>query len=91
MIDNYEHYITKNIRAFYKRRLFSPIVYSILLLLLFFIFPMYNLLNPTKIGEDKGFADSYYSRNKCVETNLSNLYFTGYTKESSYGTKGYYY
>ena len=91
MIDNYEHYITKNIRAFYKRRLFSPIVYCILLLLLFFIFPMYNLLNPTKIGEDKGFADSYYSRNKCVETNLSNLYFTGYTKESSYGTKGYYY
>mgnify|MGYP000612306251 CR=1 FL=1 len=29
MPENYDHYITKNIKALYKRRLFSPIVYLI--------------------------------------------------------------
>ena len=32
MIDNYEHYITRNIVAFYKRRLLAPICYILLLL-----------------------------------------------------------
>ena len=44
MIDNYEHYITKNIKAFYKRRLFSPIVYIILLTVLWFAFSLGDIL-----------------------------------------------
>lgn len=29
MPDQFEHYITKNIKAFYKRRLLTPILYLI--------------------------------------------------------------
>ena len=32
MPDQFEHYITKNIKAFYKRRLLTPILYLIFLL-----------------------------------------------------------
>ena len=34
MPDNYEHYITRNMKAFYKKRLFSPIIYLLLLAIL---------------------------------------------------------
>ena len=32
MPDQFEHYITKNIKSFYKRRLLTPILYLIFLL-----------------------------------------------------------
>ena len=51
MIDNYEHYITKNIKAFYKRRLFSPIVYIILLTVLWFAFSLGDILSPIHIDD----------------------------------------
>ena len=53
MPDQFEHYITKNIKAFYKRRLLTPILYLIFLLVLivcachivhFFCFTHSNLL-----------------------------------------------
>ena len=37
MPDQFEHYITKNIKAFYKRRLLTPILYLIFLLVLWFV------------------------------------------------------
>ena len=47
MLDNYEHYISKNIRAFYKRRLWSPIFYLLLLIILWFLFPLKDMISPT--------------------------------------------
>ena len=46
MTPNFEHYITRNIRAFYKRRLFSPIIYLLILLILWFVFPLGEILSP---------------------------------------------
>ena len=40
MPDNYEHYISKNIQAFYRRRLFSPMIYLVLLAVLWIVFPL---------------------------------------------------
>lgn len=37
MPDQFEHYITKNIKSFYKRRLLTPILYLIFLLVLWFV------------------------------------------------------
>ena len=37
MPDQFEHYITQNIKAFYKRRLLTPILYLIFLLVLWFV------------------------------------------------------
>ena len=34
MPENYDHYISKNIKAFYKRRLAAPIIYLIVLILM---------------------------------------------------------
>ena len=46
MIDTYEHFITRNIRAYYKRRLTAPICYLLLLIVLWFIFPLGAILSP---------------------------------------------
>ena len=46
MIENYEHFITRNIRAYYKRRLLAPICYLLLLVVLWFVFPLESLLEP---------------------------------------------
>ncbi len=45
MPENYDHYISKNIKAFYKRRLAAPIIYLIVLILAwhFFRCPLYFL------------------------------------------------
>lgn len=38
MPENYDHYISKNIKAFYKRRLAAPIIYLIVLILAWHFF-----------------------------------------------------
>lgn len=91
MIDNYEHYITRNIKAFYKRRLFSPIVYLTILLILWFIFPFGDILSPKLIGNDIPLTDSYHVGDYFIKKEYQNLYFTGYTRTNFMGTYGYYY
>ena len=78
MIDNYEHYITKNIKAFYKRRLFSPIVYIILLTVLWFAFSLGDILSPIHIDDSVSFEAAYKDSDRYVKTTLKKLYFTGY-------------
>lgn len=46
MPDQFEHYITKNIKAFYKRRLLTPILYLIFLLVLWFVLSLSAPLFP---------------------------------------------
>ena len=50
MTPNFEHYITRNIRAFYKRRLFSPILYLLILLVLWIVFPLGEMLSPLPLN-----------------------------------------
>ena len=91
MIDNYEHYITRNIKAFYKRRLFSPIVYIIILAVLWFTFSLGDILAPTLIDDSVSFEAAYKDSDWYVKTTLTDLYFTGYTSKSGNDIKGYYY
>ena len=91
MIDNYEHYITKNIKAFYKRRLFSPIVYIILLTVLWFAFSLGDILSPIHINDSVSFEAAYKDSDRYVKTTLKKLYFTGYTMKDGNDIKGYYY
>lgn len=91
MIENYEHYISKNIKAFYRRRLFSPIIYLILLLALWLIFPLADMRHPDSLSTEESLRSVYSTRNRYVTASLSDLEFTGYTKTRMGGTVGYYY
>lgn len=50
MIENYDHYISRNIKALYKRRLFSPIVYLIILGIIWHVFSLTDLLFPVPLS-----------------------------------------
>lgn len=91
MTENYEHYISRNIKAFYKRRLFSPIIFVIMLIILWFVFPLYDILNPVSMKKNTSLADTFNSGHKYIKTTLDNLHFTGYTEEAFGSTKGYFY
>ncbi len=91
MIDNYEHFITRNIKAFYKRRLFSPIVYLVLLLLSWLILPMHSMLLPQTVSDGVTFANIYKNTDRYVKLSFKELNFTGYTSEKHDTTEGYFY
>lgn len=91
MTDNYEHYISKNIRAFYKRRLFAPIAYLLLLAVLWFAFPLADMLHPVTMSGTDSFKTTYETKSRYVQTTFTNLKFSGYTSERYGNTRGYYY
>ncbi len=91
MIENYEHYISKNIRAFYKRRLGAPILYICLLAVLWFIFPLPDIYSPVEIDESQTIENVYKNGDEYVTVDLSNLTFTGYTSTRFGSTNGYFY
>lgn len=91
MPENYEHYITKNIQAFYKRRLLAPIVYLFLLLILWFVFSLYAPLFPDSLSATDTLESAYRDGVEYVNTDLSDLNFTGYTENFLGTITGYYY
>lgn len=91
MTENYEHYITRNIKAFYHRRIFSPILYIIILTVLWFIFPLSELLSPPELSTTDTLKESYDQGVRFATANLENLTFTGYTSKRFGNTNGYYY
>ena len=91
MLENYEHYITKNIKAYYKRRLFAPIFYLILVIILWYVFSLSDLLSPDLLSTDSTLAEAYQNDQDNVQTMLSDLKFTGYTQTNFNRTTGYYY
>ena len=91
MTENYEHYITRNIRAFYKRRLFSPICYLLLLLILWFIFPLGEMASPHQLSSSESLKKAHASGKEYVSVTLENLTFTGYTTTRFGSTNGYWY
>ncbi|MCM1106727.1 MAG: hypothetical protein NC355_07275 [Blautia sp.] len=91
MTENYEHYITRNIRSFYRRRLFSPIFYLLLLGFIWLLFPMSDMLRPYGLTEEDSFAEVYGDKSHYVTAEFSDLRFCGYTSEQYGRTRGYYY
>ena len=91
MIDNYEHYITRNIRTFYKRNLLPPICYLILLIVLFFIFPLGDMFAPTRMSQTDALVGAYADGQDYVTTTFENLTFTGYTTTRFGSINGYWY
>ena len=59
MIENYDHYISRNIKALYKRRLFSPIVYLIILGIIWHVFSLTDLLFPVPLSDDVSLETFY--------------------------------
>ena len=91
MPGNYEHYITKNIKEFYKRRLFAPIVYLLLLLILWQVFSLSSLISPDPLPADQSLETAYRNHLEYVSVTLTDLKFTGYTQTVLGQTTGYYY
>lgn len=91
MPENYEHYITKNIKEFYKRRLVTPILYLFLLLVLWLAFSLGDPLFPDSLSPTDTLESAYREDIEYVHTSLTDLKFTGYTKTFMGSVKGYYY
>lgn len=91
MIDNYEHYITRNIRAFYKRRIAAPVCYLLLLLVLWFLFPIGEMLAPSHLSETETLTAAYTSDKEYINVTFSDLTFTGYTTSRFGSINGYWY
>ncbi len=91
MTENFEHYITRNIRAFYKRRLSSPIIYLFILLVLWFIFPLGEILSPLPLKNASQIEGVYEAKKEYVTATFEDLTFTGYTTSRFGSTNGYWY
>ncbi len=89
MQDNYEHYISKNIQSFYKRRLFSPVIYLLFLAVLWLIFPLGNMLRPKALSAVT--PESLQTRKNYVHATFHDLKFSGYINTLRGQTAGYYY
>lgn len=91
MDNTLDHYITKNIKNIYRRRLIAPILYLLLLSVLWFTLPIGSILFPTKIGAYDSLSVLYSYKNQYIKTELTDLKFTGYTQTEFGRTAGYYY
>ncbi|MBQ5431310.1 MAG: hypothetical protein IIU28_06630 [Lachnospiraceae bacterium] len=87
----FDHHITGSIRTYYKRRIYSPILYLLLLLLLAGIFPVRSMISPRHLTGTASLAKAYRSHNAYGQITLKNLYFTGYRQYWLGTTRGYYY
>lgn len=91
MTENFEHYISRNIKAFYKKRLLSPIIYLLILLVLWLIFPLKEMLMPPTLLNNQTIEEAYDKTSHYVRATFSDLTFTGYVSEQFGNTNGYYY
>lgn len=91
MTENYEHYISKNIQAFYRRRLMPPVLYLALLAILWFSFPLADMLHPLAMQSSDSFKTVYETKSRYVQATFTDLKFSGYTNRQYGQTFGYYY
>ncbi len=90
-MEKYEHYISKNIKAYYLRRLLSPVLYLAVLFLLCIFFPIVNMTFPKTIKEGTSLSKLYNDKTYFVDVTLHDLYFTGYKKSWLGVDLGYFY
>lgn len=91
MSEHYDYHISKHIKNVYKKRLLSPIIYLIILLILWLVLPLYEILFPHAITAPQEMEERYLQNSSYVSVKLKNLYFTGYTNTFLGQTTGYYY
>lgn len=91
MINSFEHYITRNIRAFYKKRLAAPICYILLLFVLFIVFPLGDLFSPARMSKSEALVGAYANGHEYVTVTFEDLTFSGYTTTRLGSTNGYWY
>ncbi|MGN0341704.1 MAG: DUF6709 family protein [Roseburia sp.] len=91
MDTNFEHYISKSIKKLYRKKLFSPVIYLVLLLVLWFIFPLSSIISPESVSENTSFAQLFQQDRHYVRITLTDLKFTGHTQKILGRTTGYYY
>ena len=91
MPENYDHYISKNIKAFYKRRLAAPIIYLIVLILAWHFFSLSAVFSPDILPDDTSLETAFRCGKQYISTTLFDLKFTGYTQSIFGHTNGYYY
>lgn len=91
MQENLDHYISKTIKHFYRKRLIYPILYLLFTSILFGILPIFFVLFPTELSQMSDMQKLFQQNHVFVSATLKNLKFTGYTKKSFERTIGYYY
>ena len=75
-----DHLITKKIRSTYGRRVVSPIIYCIFLVIVWFSTPLRSLMHPLEISDQAQIEALAADGNQYIATTLHNLNFTGYTQ-----------
>lgn len=91
MTNNFKHYITRNIKKIYKRKLVYPIIYLLFLLILWIILPINSIISVTNVNAGDNLDELYDDNHQYIKTQLTDLKFTGYTQTSFGYTSGYYY
>ena len=91
MTQNFEHYITRNIRAYYKKRLTAPICFLMILVALWFLFPLQDILTPYSFTEADTLESAYEYGKEYVTVELTDLTFSGFTTTRFGSTNGYWY
>ncbi len=91
MIENYEHYISRSIQSVYRRKLIAPFIYLILLTVIWLILPLSDILFPNQAAHYDQIEAHFDKGNTYIETELTDLYFTGYTSTYLGQTNGYSY
>ena len=91
-MDSLEHLITRSIKTYYKNRLYAPIIFLVILLVLAVIFPVGRMLFPKTYSEENvSLYQLYNNKETFGRFELKDLYFTGYTSKWLDRTRGYYY
>lgn len=83
--------ITQSIRQCYQRRLFLPVMYLLLLTVLWFTTPVSQLVFPHALSDRTHFMTLHQNQSRYIQTTLTDLHFTGYTQKVLGYTNGYYY
>ncbi len=91
MNDQFDHFITKNISSYYRRKLLFPGIVLVILIALCFLYPVQSMLFPTVADDTTSLEENYTGRKPYVHITLHDLYFTGYRTNWIGRTDGYYY
>ncbi len=91
MQENYEHYISRNIKNLYRKRLIAPLLYLILSGILWVTLPVFSVLFPAKLSDISDMGNMHAQKDVFVSSTLKNLRFTGHTRTRFNRTAGYFY
>jgi hypothetical protein len=90
-MEQLDHLITRKIRSTYGRRLVSPIIYIIFLIIVWFYTPLQAVARPVHISDEANIEALADGGSQYVSVTLTDLNFTGYTQSRMGFVTGYYY